>query len=196
MTQDLGRYLGVPVLHGRIARQTYQPIIKRIDAKLSGLKVSSLSLAGRITLALIVLNAIPAYVMQTSALPSHICEKIDQKIRNFFWGSSDNCRKVHLVSWDTICKPKDRGGLGLRKAKELNLAYMMKLAFLFFKSPNDLWVQVLQNKYFREGVNGWVPKNNSRISPLWRAIKRATPSMEQEASNGSPRWRVNELLAG
>ncbi|CAN1818738.1 Putative ribonuclease H protein At1g65750 [Linum perenne] len=117
--------------------------------------------------------------MQTSVLPSHICEKIDQKIRNFVWGSSDNCRKLHLVSWDTICKPKDRGGLGLRKTKELNLAYMMKLAFLFFKSPNDLWVQVLQNKYFREGVNGWVPKNNSQISPLWRAIKRATPSMEQ-----------------
>ncbi|CAN1148242.1 hypothetical protein LINPERHAP2_LOCUS16352 [Linum perenne] len=55
---------------------------------------------------------------------------------------------------------------------------MMKLAFLFFKSPNNLWVQILQNKYFREGVNGWAPKNNSRISPLWRAIKRATPSME------------------
>ncbi|CAN1818735.1 Putative ribonuclease H protein At1g65750 [Linum perenne] len=118
MTQDLGRYLGVPVLHDRITRRTYQPIFERLDAKLSGWKASSLSLAGRITLALSILNAIPAYAMQTSVLPSHICEKIDQKIRNFVWGSSDNCRKLHLVSWDTICKPKDRGGLGLRKTKE------------------------------------------------------------------------------
>ncbi|CAN1149113.1 Putative ribonuclease H protein At1g65750 [Linum perenne] len=116
--------------------------------------------------------------MQTSVLPSHICEKIDKKIRNFVWGSSDDCRKIHLVSWDTICKPKDRGGLGLRKTKELNLAYMMKLAFLFFKSPNDLWVQVLQQKYFRDGANGLVPKNSSRVSPLRRAIKRATHVME------------------
>ncbi|CAN1154347.1 hypothetical protein LINPERHAP2_LOCUS19962 [Linum perenne] len=62
----------------------------------------------------------------------------------------------------------------MRKVKELNFAYMMKLAFLFFKSPNDLWVQVLQHKYFRDGANGLVPKNSSRVSPLWRAIERAT----------------------
>ncbi|CAN1845613.1 Putative ribonuclease H protein At1g65750 [Linum perenne] len=159
MTRDLGRYLGVPVLHGRILRRTYQPILDRMDAKLSGWKASSLSLAGRITLALSVLNAITAYAMQTSVLPS---------------------QNIHLVSWDTICKPKDRGGLGLRKAKELNLSYMMKLAYLFFKSPNDIWVQVLQHKYFRDDTNGLVSKNSSRVSPLWKAIKRATPIMELE----------------
>ncbi|CAN1125969.1 LINE-1 reverse transcriptase homolog [Linum perenne] len=32
MTRDLGRYLGVPVLHGRITRNTYQPILDRLDS--------------------------------------------------------------------------------------------------------------------------------------------------------------------
>ncbi|CAN1138632.1 Putative ribonuclease H protein At1g65750 [Linum perenne] len=149
MTQNLGRYLGVPVLHGKTTRNTYQPILDRLESKLSGWKANSLSLAGRVTLALSVLNAIPAYAMQTSVLPCHICEAIDRKIRNFVWGSTNDCRKIHLVSWDEVCRPKEHGGLGLKKAKELNMAFMMKLAFQFFKSPNELWVQVLQHKYFR-----------------------------------------------
>ncbi|CAN1775079.1 Putative ribonuclease H protein At1g65750 [Linum perenne] len=91
--------------------------------------------------------------MQTYVLPSHICESIDKKIRNFVWGSSDDYKKIHLVFWDTICKPKDRRGLGMRKVKELNFAYMMKLAFLFFKSPNDMWVHVLQHN-----ISEMVPK--------------------------------------
>ncbi|CAN1126705.1 Putative ribonuclease H protein At1g65750 [Linum perenne] len=148
MTRDLGRYLGVPVLHGKITRNTYQPILDRLDSKLSGWKAESLSLAGRVTLALSVLNAIPAYAMQTSVLPCHICEAIDRKIRTFVWGSTNNGRKIHLVSWDEVCKPKEHGGLGLKKAKELNMAFMMKMAFQFFKYPNELWVQVLQHKYF------------------------------------------------
>ncbi|CAN1848015.1 Putative ribonuclease H protein At1g65750 [Linum perenne] len=115
--------------------------------------------------------------MQTSVLPCHICEAIDKKIRNFMWGSTNECRKIHLVSWDEVCNPKEHGGLGLKKAKELNMAFMMKLAFYFFKSPNELWVQVLQHKYFREGPNGLQIKNNSRLSPLWRAIKKVTHVM-------------------
>ncbi|CAN1796887.1 Putative ribonuclease H protein At1g65750 [Linum perenne] len=82
-----------------------------------------------------------------------------------------------MVSWDEVCKPKEHGGLGLKKAKELNMAFMMKLAFQFFKSPNDLWVQVLQHKYFKEGPNGLQVKNATRISPMWRAIKKVTPLM-------------------
>ncbi|CAN1823064.1 Putative ribonuclease H protein At1g65750 [Linum perenne] len=115
--------------------------------------------------------------MQTSVLPCHICEAIDRRIRNFVWGSTTECRKIHLVSWDEVCKPKEDGGLGLKKAKELNMAFMMKLAFQFFKNPNDLWVQVLQHKYFREGPNGLQVKNATRISPMWRAIKKVTPLM-------------------
>ncbi|CAN1147600.1 Putative ribonuclease H protein At1g65750 [Linum perenne] len=92
--------------------------------------------------------------MQTSVLPGHIYESIDRKIRNFVWGSTNEYMKIHLVSWDEVCKPKEHGRLGLKKAKELNMAFMMKLAFQNLKSPNEIWVQVLQHKYFRDCLNG------------------------------------------
>ncbi|CAN1782186.1 Putative ribonuclease H protein At1g65750, partial [Linum perenne] len=100
-TRDLGRYLGVPILHGRISKDTYSYILERMRKKLDGWKCNTLSLARRVTLALYVLNSIPSYAMQT--------------------GSLAKC-KVHLLAWDRICRPKDKGGLGLRKARELNQA--------------------------------------------------------------------------
>ncbi|CAN1146010.1 LINE-1 retrotransposable element ORF2 protein [Linum perenne] len=98
LTQNLGRYLGVPILHDRVNVHTYQDILDRIDSKLAGWKVKSLSLAGRVTLAQSVLAAIPAYPMQTSVLPAKTCEEIDRRIRNFVWGTTGEGWKVPLVA--------------------------------------------------------------------------------------------------
>ncbi|CAN1126042.1 Putative ribonuclease H protein At1g65750 [Linum perenne] len=170
LTDNLGRYLGVPILHERTSAQTYQGITDRISNKLSGWKAKSLSLAGRVTLAQSVLAAILAFVMQTAVIPITTCEAIDRLVRNFVWGSSDEVRKVHLVSWEQICKPKDDGGLGLKMARHLNRAYMMKLAFIFFQEPQRLWVQVLQGKYLKEDAASFLPRNLRSQSVVWKGI--------------------------
>ena len=55
------------------------------------------------------------------------CKEIDKVVRDFVWGSSEGDRKMHLVNWDDICKPKCLGGLGLRKAEDNNKIFLMKL---------------------------------------------------------------------
>ncbi|CAN1126818.1 Putative ribonuclease H protein At1g65750 [Linum perenne] len=150
-----------------------------MDRKLSGWTVKSLSLAGRVTLAHSVLSAIPAYVMQTSVIPVALCEEIDKRVRNFVWGSSNDTRKVHLVSWEKICENKDCGGLGLKMSKQLNRAYMLKLAFTFLQNPDALWVRVLQSKYFKEVGEALIPCHKSAQSPIWRAICKEWPTMLQ-----------------
>ncbi|CAL1356335.1 unnamed protein product [Linum trigynum] len=172
MTQDLGRYLGVPVLHGRTTKDTYRYILDRIDQRLAGWKADNLSLAGRVTLAVSVLNAIPSYAMQTAVLPAGICDQIDQKIRAFIWGSQQGRRRIHLINWETICLPKDQGGLGLRSARELNAAYHMKLAWTMLTNPDELWVQVLKEKYLKTGPSGVQVRRQSGGSSLWRGLRR------------------------
>ncbi|CAN1248198.1 hypothetical protein LINPERPRIM_LOCUS6641 [Linum perenne] len=34
-----------------------------------------------------------------------------------------------MVSWERVCTPKVNGGLGLRRAKDLNFTYLIKLTF-------------------------------------------------------------------
>ncbi|CAN1127408.1 Putative ribonuclease H protein At1g65750 [Linum perenne] len=174
LTQNLGRYLGVPVLHERTTASTFQGIVDRIDLKLTGWKAKSLSLAGRVTLAQAALSAIPAYAMQTTVLPATTCEAIDKRIRNFIWGSTDEERKTHLVSWERICAPKENGGLGLKLSRILNRAYMTKLAFNFFRDTDRLWVRILQSKYFKhsnqeaiEMIMGMSPPNPDRGEDVW-----------------------------
>ncbi|CAL1355372.1 unnamed protein product [Linum trigynum] len=172
VTKNLGRYLGVPVIHGRVSKATYTNLIDRIDSRLAGWKVNSLSLAGRITLAQAVLSSLPAYTMQTALLPAYVREYIDKKIRGFIWGSSEQGRKVHLVDWETLYRPKAEGGLGLRSATRMNDAFMLKIAWRLFVEQDSIWAQVIRGKYLRE-VNGiWYPPRNGRLSNLWRGVLR------------------------
>ncbi|CAN1139259.1 Putative ribonuclease H protein At1g65750 [Linum perenne] len=107
-------------------------------------------------------------------------------IRSFIWGAKLGERKLHLVNWDTVCQPKREGGLGIRSARELNGAYMMKLAWILLKHPNELWVQVIMSKYLKK-VNGtFVARGSRRLSPLWRGIREAWEPM-----NKGIQWGVN-----
>ncbi|CAN1788669.1 Putative ribonuclease H protein At1g65750 [Linum perenne] len=174
-TQDLGRYLGVPVLHGRVTRSTYEFILARMDKKLAGWKANNLSLAGRVTLASSVLNAIPSYVMQTAFLPVHVCEVINKRIRDFVWGSVQGNRRIHNINWETVCKPKNLGGLGLRSARELNQDFLMKIVWGLVSRPTELWAKVLISKYLKRTDNGYILARKKGFSAVWRGVLKAWP---------------------
>ncbi|CAN1788892.1 Putative ribonuclease H protein At1g65750 [Linum perenne] len=174
-TQDLGRYLGAPVLHGRINRSTNEFILARMDKKLAGWKANNLSLAGRVTLASSVLNAIPSFVMQTAFLPVYVCEAIDKKVRDFIWGSVQGGRKIHNINWETVCKPKSLGGLGLRSARDLNRAFLMKIVWGLVSRPTELWAKVLISKYLKKTDNGFVLARKKGFSAIWRGVLKVWP---------------------
>ncbi|CAN1186610.1 Putative ribonuclease H protein At1g65750 [Linum perenne] len=82
-------------------------------------------------------------------------------------------RFVELILFpEFICNPKSKGGLGFQFARDLNKAYLIKLAFAFMQNPDPLWVQVLHSKYFRSTASGLRPRNLSSQSALWRGICR------------------------
>lgn len=127
LTADLGQYLGVPLLHKAPTRATYDFILEKTQKSLSSWKASTLSLAGRATLAKSVVAALPSYFMQTMLIPKGVCEKLDQIQRNFGWGAENGSRRVRQVKWEIICSPKNQGGLGFRCSSDFNEALLMKV---------------------------------------------------------------------
>ncbi|KAL4364121.1 hypothetical protein GQ457_04G022330 [Hibiscus cannabinus] len=127
MVGDLGKYLGVPLLHNRVTASTYAFLLDKIRARLQGWAANTLSIAGRITLAKAVLQAIPVYVMQSAWLPKRICGEIEKIIRRFVWGSKDGKASVSLVSWKVMQCSIDDGGLDFKDIYQHNRAFLMKI---------------------------------------------------------------------
>lgn len=72
-TDNLGRYLGIPLKQGRVTKEIYRYVLDKIHSKLSTWKSSCLFLAGRATLIHNTLTAISINSMQTQWLNQSIC---------------------------------------------------------------------------------------------------------------------------
>ncbi|XP_019162021.1 PREDICTED: uncharacterized protein LOC109158590 [Ipomoea nil] len=177
-TKDLGRYLGVPSIHGRITQSTHGSLIERVAARLEGWKTKTLTFAGRVTLAKSVISAMPTYTMQSMWLPMGICDKLEGMIRRFIWGGDENTRKISLVRWDKVTQRKSTGGLGLRNLREVNSAFMAKLGWRMKTEPHSLWSQVLHNKYGAlEDTRG--AAQGRRASNAWRGMCAASHILDK-----------------
>lgn len=112
ITDDLGKYLGIPILYKKVNRRSFQFVIDKVDQRLSNWKAKTLSLAGRLTLCKLVVQALPTYVMQSAWVPRSVCDVIDKRCRDFLWGDTVTVRHMHLVNWGKVCKPKAWGAWG------------------------------------------------------------------------------------
>lgn len=186
-TANLGKYLGVPLIHGRTSRHDYDFILRKAQQRLSNWKTSSLNLAGKCVLVNSIINTLPSYIMQTTRLPLSICDDTSKVARDFLWGSEGNGkRKIHHVGWNAVCKPKQDGGLGIRHLREGNSAFMMKNAWGLVSDKDSLWARVIRGKY--KCGNDIIPviSKQRNCSNLWKGIY----SIRDHFLDGLL-WRVN-----
>ena len=186
ITKDLGKYLGVPLIHGRLNKGSCAFIVEKVQKRLAGWKARLLNLAGRVTLIKHVTSSLPVYSMQTVELPISVCDKLDSLNRNFLWGDTVDRKKVHLINWDTVCKSKDMGGLGIRNTRDANLAMLSKLGWKLSKNDKGLWAQVLRKKYMRHVSPR--PENFKRISRnshIWRGVVKTSKILKS-----GTKWRL------
>ncbi|XP_031101801.1 uncharacterized protein LOC116005700 [Ipomoea triloba] len=137
---NMGHYLGMPILQRRVSRHTFSYVVDKMRKKLATWKASALSMAGRRILVQSSLATVPTYSMQSLAFPVSTCSDIDRLCRNFLWGHDDNTRKIHTVNWSDICRPREVGGLGLRKARDFNMAFLTKMAWQLWSNQDKLWI--------------------------------------------------------
>jgi len=141
-TPTLGKCLGFPIKH-TLNPHDFGFVIERIQSRLAGWKSHLLSFARRLVLTQVVTGAIPSYTMQCSILPPKIIKCVDKLNRDFLWGSTKNNKKIHMVNWKKVMKPKKDGGLGLQTTKEKNTALLAKLNWRMHREKDSLWARVL-----------------------------------------------------
>ena len=157
-------------INDRVTKANFQDVLTRVDRRLAGWKAKCLSLAGRTTLIQATINAIPTYTMQSFRIPRSVCDELDRKIRRFLWGGTHVEHKPHLVSWDVVTKERKEGGLGLKKMRQLNSAFLMKLSWRFVTEPNALWARVIRAKYCKNQDWGLIAARRNSCSNAWRGM--------------------------
>lgn len=56
----------------------------------------------------------------------NINTNLQEKMRKFLWGDSEERRKLHLVGWDRVTKSKKKGGLGVKRIQIHNAKLLCK----------------------------------------------------------------------
>ena len=104
----------------------WDPVVNTIKSRLSGWQSRFLSFGGRFVLLKSVLTSLPVYALSFFKAPSGIISIIESIFYKFFWGGSEDNRKIFWVAWSSICLRKESEGLGVRQLREFNSAYIVR----------------------------------------------------------------------
>ena len=66
-------------------------------------------------------------------LPCSVLKGMEIFFSNFFWNN-----KMHGWKWEAICRPKEEGGVGIRKLCDINQASRVRLIWRLLTS-SSLW---------------------------------------------------------
>lgn len=112
--------------------------------------------------------------MQTIRLPQSICSVLNKLNRNFLWGSTYDQRRLHLVKWETVTKPKKQEGLNLREAHTANKVHLTKLGRNPLAGDESVWATVIRGKYLKQGnILQYTPRPTD-----WATMKGITKSIQ------------------
>ncbi|EOY04491.1 Non-LTR retroelement reverse transcriptase-like protein [Theobroma cacao] len=112
LIKDLSKYLGAPMLHGRVTKATYSDLCNKVGRKLEQWSNKFLSMAGRVSLVQAVSSTMASYIMQTTLLPDSVAMEIDKLNRNFIWGQA---KSSDSYTWRSILKSRGVLAKGLGK---------------------------------------------------------------------------------
>lgn len=110
------------------------------------------------------------YQMQVQKFPTTVHKELDKCVRRCVWGSSEEKRTMHLITWEVLCRPKQRSSLGLKRAAFMNKALIAKLTWRLFTEEDAIWSRVLRAKYGLSLDDPPLLKPKARASIVWRSL--------------------------
>lgn len=168
-------YLGVPIFRGTKRTSLFLFLREKISKVIHSWSHRYLSFGGRLTLIKSTLGAIPLHIFQVIEQTNDAMKQMESLIARFFWDSSNDIKRTHWISLDHICHPIEEGGLGVRKFKEMVLAFGMKLSWRF-RAQDSLWAHFMLRKYCHQTAPNQSRSMKSH-SPTWRRMVRARSLM-------------------
>ncbi|XP_042964017.1 uncharacterized protein LOC122298309 [Carya illinoinensis] len=178
------KYLGVPIVVGRLKVCDFGDLIGNFNKKIAGWKMKMLSTGGRVNLLRHVLSSMAIHLMAVLHVPNGVYRVLNRIMSSFFWGDVEGKGKRKWVAWKHICHPTEEGGLGIRDFEDVQRALHMKFAWRLLQG-HSLWADFFRGKYVQG--NHLSLLNPTKGTRFWKAIVHCIP----EVLNNS-KWLVKE----
>jgi hypothetical protein len=90
------------------------------------------------------------------------------------WQEEQGTRTYHLVNWETVCTPKDLGGLGVLNLDVMNISLLCKWLWKL-KNEDGAWQSILKKKYLHKET---LTQATHRVgsSQLWSGLMKVKPT--------------------
>jgi hypothetical protein len=177
--------------------------VDKLKIKIQAWGENWLTRAGKPVLMNSVISSLPIYQCSVLLAPKTITNKIDEILHRFLWEGGKNCeRKLHLVNWDRVKKPKSEGGLSIRDVAVHNLAMGGKFLWRMINGKRTWSKQILRKKYFRGDRDRCLerPPKVKKGSPIFYLCQRALsffyPNLTWIPGNGSKIWIREDSILG
>ncbi|GKC12413.1 hypothetical protein Tco_1009195 [Tanacetum coccineum] len=105
---------------------SWQFLIDRFHTKLSSWKANLLSIGGRLTLIKVVLGSLGIYLLSIFKAHETVLKYLERYRAKFFWGGSQDSRKLAWIKWSNAPFSFDKGDLNIGSLKAFNLALLQK----------------------------------------------------------------------
>nr|KYP43495.1 Putative ribonuclease H protein At1g65750 family [Cajanus cajan] len=95
-------YLGLPIGANPRLLKTWDPVISKVQKRLSKWKGKNLSFGGRSVLLKSILHSIPIYYLSFFKASTSIITILESLFRRFLWGGDEDHSKIAWVAWDDV----------------------------------------------------------------------------------------------
>jgi len=93
----------------------FSPLVVKVKQRIHNWKTKYISFAGQRQLIISVLQSIQLYWMSVFVFLASVIHELESLFRDFFWTQEQGSKGRCHVAWNDVCKPRDYGGLGIRK---------------------------------------------------------------------------------
>lgn len=138
------KYLRLSVWANPKKISTSEPLLGSLSRKLNSWRNNYVIHGGRIVLNL-VLNSTPIFYLSFLKLLMKVGKRIVRIVFFFFWVKGG--RMISWMNWKSVWQPHNKGGLGVRDVKLVNLSLLAKWWYRLIQSENLLWKEVLSARY-------------------------------------------------
>jgi hypothetical protein len=104
------KYLGLPSLVGADRSDSFNYLIDRVWDLINGWNEKTLSTGAKEVLLKAVAQAIPAYAMSVFNIPKQVCKSICDAVARYWWGSTQEKKRMHWRAWWKMSVPKNKKG--------------------------------------------------------------------------------------